>query len=286
MPDNRRQRARRHHVVPRFLLRRFANDRGEIFVADHAKREGFITSIENAAIETDFYGIDVEGEDEDHFERRLADIESAAALSLPRLLSADHDDEDRDNVFAFIAIQATRGPVFRDRLAAFERMRAETRRQIAAEDHEAIARFLRSEGGNEPTTVDVNAFASDLLRAGLAVDIPREYSVVSALIAASDLLSQMGGLQVFVLECPKYTFVTSDNPVLLPFPPTAEQRLSVQECGLAIAVDPHRMLFAVPRRPTDLADLDCTELRRRLYTSTKAAARRFTYCHPALPIDH
>jgi len=285
MAENRQARRRRHHVVPRFLLRRFANERDEIFVADHLKHQGFITSIANAAVETDFYTIDVKGRDKDAIEKRLSHVETAAAASLPRILGADYDINDRDNVFAFVALQATRGPVFRSRLEAFERSRAEKRRQVAAADRLAIGRFLRAEDGREPTPAEIDAFAADLIQAQLAVNVPREYSVVTALMAASDLVSQMSELQVFVLECSEVTFVTSDNPVQLVFPPTSEEHLSVQECGLSIAVDPYHMLFAVPRHPAELLAQDCSELRRRTYASTKAAARRFTYCHPDISVN-
>jgi hypothetical protein len=140
-----------------------------------------------------------------------------------------------------------------------------------------------TEDGQEPTAEQVHGFAADLRAAQLAVDVPREYSIVSALKAASDLFDQMRDLKLHILECPELTFVTSDNPVLLPYQPSPGRPMSVSDCGLCMAVDPRRMLFVVPHPPNEIAAMDCADLRRMFYLTTREAARRFMFSHPDLP---
>lgn len=249
-------------------------------MADHSKRQAFVTSTRNAGIHSDFYSVHAEGHAVDSIEQQFSQIEAVAAASLQRLTEDRDDQDDRNNIFNLIALQATRGPIFRSRLEAMETAGAYRRRRRASDDYDAISRFLAQEDGSEPTLEQVSAFAEDLKAAQLAVDVPREYSILSALTAAADIFDQMIKLKLYVIKCDEVTFVTSDNPVLIPYAPSVGRPLSVEECGLCMSIDPHRVVFAVPRRPDEFINQTCLELRRRFAAAMKQSAFRFTFSHP------
>jgi hypothetical protein len=154
------------------------------------------------------------------------------------------------------------------------------RRRQASDDYDAISRFLAQDDATEPTFEQVSEFAEDLKAAQLAVDVPREYSILSALTAAADIFDQMSKLELYVIKCEEVTFVTSDNPVLIPYAPSVGRPLSVEECGLCMSIDPHRVVFAAPRRPDEFINQTCLELRRRFAIAMKQSAFRFTFSHP------
>ncbi|MGN6501596.1 MAG: DUF4238 domain-containing protein, partial [Pseudolysinimonas sp.] len=113
---------RRHHVVPRFYLDRWAES-GRVKVVDtNGSRAPFVTSTANAGVETDFYRIDprrfADGVSPVVWETWLSAIEGAAKPVFARLDSSDGrmSVEDQGLLLGFLGIQASRSRASRRRM--------------------------------------------------------------------------------------------------------------------------------------------------------------------------
>jgi hypothetical protein len=60
MSDQQKNLARRHHILPRLLLKRFSEEE-KVWVLDRVNGTSYRTSIVNAACETDYYSVETTG---------------------------------------------------------------------------------------------------------------------------------------------------------------------------------------------------------------------------------
>ena len=110
---------KRHHIVPEFYLRRFA-DAGKVELLKRSNlAESIHTSVENALVERHFYSIDTDEGRDSQVEKMLgSQVEPGAARAITRLV-----DEGRSlslpglrrAVSTFLAFQYVRGPAMRPR---------------------------------------------------------------------------------------------------------------------------------------------------------------------------
>ena len=78
---------RRHHLLPRFYLRSFADERERLTVVPRAGASGpqttYTATVENILVERDYYAIrDEDGERSQVVEKALGRLEGAAAMAL------------------------------------------------------------------------------------------------------------------------------------------------------------------------------------------------------------
>jgi len=109
---------RRHHYVPQFLLRRFANDRNLIAtISVDNPSVPRITSVGNTAAITDFYStISDEVGANVSVERLLAEVDGNASAVVDKLTSKAPlplTGRERDALAMFLAFQKVRGPGYR-----------------------------------------------------------------------------------------------------------------------------------------------------------------------------
>lgn len=103
--------AKRHHTVPQFYLRRFAN--GErIATVRLPGDQRFVQSVRKAASETNFYAVVGHEDGPDVFEKLLSSIEGDASRAFGRIASGTWplEQADRWTLANFVALQAVRGP--------------------------------------------------------------------------------------------------------------------------------------------------------------------------------
>ncbi|RYU14827.1 DUF4238 domain-containing protein [Nocardioides iriomotensis] len=103
--------AKRHHTVPQFYLRGFAN--GErIATVRLPGDQRFVQSVRKAASETNFYAVAGHEDGPDVFEKLLSSIEGDASRVFTRISSGTWplELEDRWTLAHFIAVQTVRGP--------------------------------------------------------------------------------------------------------------------------------------------------------------------------------
>lgn len=111
--------ARNHHFVPQYYLKGFAKPRskdGKLTVFDLKDRKGFVTRPRNVAARRDYNRIEIESQDPNVVESKLADLEALGDQAFRRIIAA-RSIEDRDDfslVHVLIARIAISNPAFRD----------------------------------------------------------------------------------------------------------------------------------------------------------------------------
>ena len=147
---------RRQHCVPQFLLRKFANDKEQIYVFDKAKESAFESKPGAVIAESRFYDF-VDGKGERHtFEYVLSEHESTIAALMGSIIDrqtiAHLTSMDRLNIAQFVAVLQYRVQAVRQRLKSL---------------HDGIQRVLE-ERGFDGGDVAPKLTAQDIQDASLA----------------------------------------------------------------------------------------------------------------------
>jgi hypothetical protein len=132
---------RRHHYVPRLLMKRFAVERRpgqfQIQAFDKSNDRVFATAIENIAVESDFNALERDGV-RVSLEAGMGKIESAAAEPIARIVQGGTlvgmTMEDRAAIDLFCALQFARGTGMRAQFSALaEGVEARARAIVGAD---------------------------------------------------------------------------------------------------------------------------------------------------------
>lgn len=235
------QEARKHHYVPRFYLRRFADAQEMLTVVD--RRFGVLKRKSPSAVfwALDYYRVEGdEGTDPTAWETAFGKLEDRAAIVLDeigqrRRLPAPADGS-YSTLINFVALQAVRGPHARRRLA---------------EPHRALERVLehaeqlRKAYGPQMRNPEV---VDDLRR---FVERKQDTSDhVDALVAAMSAILQPLADRSWTLLRPadECAFVTSDHPVALTWSSRPDTGFfgpgfGLLETDVTLPLDPGNLLF-------------------------------------------
>lgn len=109
------QTAKRHHYVPQFYLRGFANERKQISTVPLPGDRTYVQPVANAASVNNFHTVVNHPEGPDAFETLLGRIEDDASRVFRKIHQGvwPLDTDDRAELAEFIALQAVRGSNFR-----------------------------------------------------------------------------------------------------------------------------------------------------------------------------
>lgn len=110
MAETDRTLKRRHHTVPAFYLRGFADGERLLTIALPGTRR-FTQMVKDASVATDFYAIPGHKDGDDVLEEALADLEGKAAPVIARIVARRPLlPGDRGTLAYYIAVQAARSP--------------------------------------------------------------------------------------------------------------------------------------------------------------------------------
>lgn len=143
--------ARRHHVVSKFYLERFADESHMVMRVPLGGGESRPVPTRSATVQRDFYGVEREGVEPDVFENALAGLEAPAAAAMRRLVDEEIwpiSDEDRYDIACWIALQHTRSVA--TRTAGEEMYRAIAKLEVGT----STTSELRVKLGRAPETSD------------------------------------------------------------------------------------------------------------------------------------
>lgn len=135
MPEQQKP-ARRHHVVSKFYLRRFANPRQQLTRLPLVGK-AHLQSINDATVRKDFYTVLADGVEQDNFETQLGLVETEAAAAFTAILrdrTWPPAPEHRAAVSAWIALQYLRGERTRQMVEETERALSKLQVGIATTD--------------------------------------------------------------------------------------------------------------------------------------------------------
>jgi hypothetical protein len=145
--------AKRHHIVPRFLIARFADppggNEGQLVQLDTTNGATARVSVRTAATRHRFYSVrSTEAEKDNRIESLIGLIEEHAAEATRLLLECPErmGDHDRIAISIFIALQAQRTPKALTRAEAMIRETAEAVLREQVGDPRAFARSAREQG--------------------------------------------------------------------------------------------------------------------------------------------
>jgi hypothetical protein len=278
----------RHHLVPQMYLRRFADDESRLTAVPRDKAGQRVTlTVRKAAAEVGFYAIpadDLEpharqGHDPEVVEHALADIESACASHIDRILDGEippPTETARLQLSLFIALQHTRGWRFRRDLADLARLTAPAfiRQSITADRVRATLKatgrpaapkdvedmLVRLTGPNGPKPV---------LRQAMYV----QHAVQNAIeVVAPTLFARRWRL----LEFPKPCLAVSDEPVAVPVI-TGKGAANVSE--LWFPLDRSHALELALRGSEKLVQAPLGKA-RKINRLTASQAERWIFHHP------
>lgn len=107
----------RHHIVPRFVLSRFANEKGQVFARDRRTGVGSRRNVRDLAVRDYYTFLSTTGAFDGSFETILGGVESDAATILRSNLASSFarafSMDDKCAIDAFVAFQFVRGPRLR-----------------------------------------------------------------------------------------------------------------------------------------------------------------------------
>jgi len=281
---------KRHHYVPRFYLRRFADEQQRLRVyRAHSQLPPIITAVKDAAVRTGFYKLDLTGPgDPTILENELAKIEAASAKVIQRVCSARSwppTQPDRGVLATHMGLQYMRTP---EKRRSHEEM-ADTIEKVFYENMTADwARERLMEIGESPTED----------RIALIMDIsehPDRYRFVlhpneflrSMVTVGLEVARLLGERSWWLGTSPGPAFATGDHlPVLFTRP---EMRQPFKGVGLQGAeeihfpLDRHHVLLMFPPGMPEKAFV----LERDNVTFTNSliasSSHRFVFRHPDDP---
>lgn len=213
-----RQEPRRHHLVPRFYLERWAGD-GRVRVVDLVRgRNAYELSPAQAALETDFYRLDEPNDETSpvYWEAWLSEVEGKAAASMASIDAGGPgamDDEAHQWLCLFLAVQMTRGRFARLRRRAMfvEQMarllETDGPRRIAHELSAAGRSF--SSSGLEELVANVEHFRADPSQ----LQLPRKEDLESSARTATHIAGSLMTRHV-TLYGTRRALITCDEPVV------------------------------------------------------------------------
>jgi hypothetical protein len=211
------QEPRRHHLLPRFYLQRWAvEDRVRVIDLER-DRNAYETAPERAAIETDFYRLlDSKGMSPVYWEAWLSQVEGHAVSAFEVLDTdrpGDLDEEQHQWLALFLAVQMTRGRKARDKRRAM--LAEELTQALEAYGPESLIEELRrgdlfaysDEDSLEAIMADVERFRSDPSQ----LPLTREQDLEMFAHTATHVAGLLTARHFALYKTPR-ALITSDEP--------------------------------------------------------------------------
>lgn len=280
--------ARRHHVVPRSYLLRFADESGLLSMLDMANGTWSMPHASDAAVRIGFYTVDMDTGPSDEVERALGTIEGGMIEVLRRL---DHglwppDEQTRQAIANFVGLQVVRGADFRERIDDFHNRVARKMARLMGATGAGLRAAFRETQGREPEDEELEELKRGLSRAEVSAEVPRNLHVLTML--------QSAGTQAYVSYAKRLhlltsegegLFVTSDAPVAMwtesPGPFGSTSLMMADEVYLP--VDPQKCLLLTHpedehRRGAETRQRVARARAREINLRIAAQAHRFVFC--------
>jgi hypothetical protein len=279
---------RRHHLVPKFILERFAKD-GALELVERDDLSKVIRSDpKNALLMKDFYTLETEEGPDPVLEKFFdTDIEGPAAEAFRRMVDggrALHAPGIRDPISWFLAMQRVRGRASREMLV--EHSKASLRMAMSMATPEMVLRLAR-ERGEEMTEEEAAETAEDARSGEYEIGFDHEANLhMGAVLEPVPDYARMFYARTWrLLTFPDPVLVTCDEPVAL----IGEDPRSPGDAGglmkaraIVFTIDPRHALVMVRAdvEPED-ARSDAVEFQAEFINRNVAfAAHRFIVRHP------
>ena len=216
----------RSHIVPQFLLQRFADEHGQLRALDRTDLSSARPmSVRKACREAGYYRIEAEdleewareGHDPELAEKALGDVEAKAAGLVADVIAGKlpRTDADRFQLALFVALQIARGWQFRDEMNQIGTVQMRQELQDRRDELALKARAWLRRRGQPAGPKDVEAFldrvsSSDGPRLVMNKAVRVQVSIGHALFTLTPALLER---HLRILRFEKPSLVVSDAPV-------------------------------------------------------------------------
>lgn len=289
--------ARRHHTVPRFYLRGFAeNDRIATVRLPGDRR--FLQSVNDASVSKDFYAVESHEDGEDVIEKALSKVEGITAEVFRSITNGTWplSYDDRMVLGYFISLQATRVPAQRRTMDHIARQML--RLQVGAGGKAGLRQQLTEQGGEVTDKLVETLWDQAVQPEGPPIQRPKVEHISQMLQLAEAILKYVVGRPWVLVRFNRRSLITSDAPVGLIRDPNDQPWQGAgyatawgitfpltRRTGLLMANPGPLMEMQVPVEQahqglTDRAESGTTELERFFNQHTVANASVWLFHHP------
>ena len=280
---------RRHHLLPQFYMRAFADDTGRVRVVERGTGREYTTGPANVFVERDYYTVSSVNAEDDHslIEGLYSQVETVAAPVFEQLRAGEFplEGQDRSEFASFIALQVSRGRSFRTLMDDMTDQMGRMMLSMAADAPpgywEAKRAAWEATGeGPEPPPPPTDE-QRRMLREGTTFDIKpsREHIVEMSFAHLEEMTFVLMAMTWRLVEFPGPWLFSSEHPITYwrwpsPMDPmTGIGPATADEVRIPIC--PTRALVLTPPEPgRKLFDRSDHE---RVYDGTVAAARRLNW---------
>lgn len=207
--------AKRHHHVPAFYLRGFA-DGERIRTVQLPGETRYANSVRKTAAENGFYAVPGHPDGDDAFEKVLSPIEGDAASIIARIEGGEWPlpPEDRTVLAYFIALQVTRGPEQRrnmDQLAA-----SMTRLEVGYGGRVNVKAWVKREHGIDITDEEADMYWEQATQPGGPPIRHTAFAHITHMMELVDSIHPSISMRPWILvRFKQRSLITSDTPVTL-----------------------------------------------------------------------
>lgn len=206
--------AKRHHTVPKFYLRGFADENERIATVPLSGQKPFIQSITKTATENRFYSLPGHPDGDDAFEKALSQLEGATARIIEEIKRGvwPLSPADRFTLGYFIAIQVARSPVQRRNS---EQLAADVARmEIGLGGKENVKGWAKRKLGRDLTDEEAEQVWEQATQPdGPPITLARRDLIEHMVKVAGDLTKYIVGRPWLLLRFDRRSLITSDDPV-------------------------------------------------------------------------
>lgn len=219
---------RRHHLVPRFHLKRFADAEGSLTIRRRDNGKTFDSSVSNACVRAGYYDVPIDGRWVGDVEKGLSGLEDLAAPAIFRLLHDDRiGDRDRYRISVYMGMQLVRGKDFADSALATANARERLSRDTSTPQH--ARKVAKSVGLG-----DVNLQPVEPRRGGVGVPQPEFFRVAFLKFAADRFGEVLFNRAWHVVRFAEPCLLTADRPIVLWGRPTPTQPVGIKNAEVIL----------------------------------------------------
>lgn len=291
----------RHHLVPQFLLRRFAGaDKKLVMVKREDLSSSFSTTVNNACNEAGFYRIETEDIDPDHrehydpetLEKYLSVFESRAERAIRHLLvgTPPWADNDRFHLADFTALQYVRGWHFRKQFDEIGTLAM--RREMLANRpklEQSAKRFLQQRGERATPEAIADFIDHAYGPQGPRLVLAKPHAIQASFrFALETLAPTLANRPLRLLHFADDTpLLTSDSPVVTWAPDRPNERVVAlrDATTITLPLGPN-LALSFARSGRDVAARAGATRVRQINAAVADIADRWIYHHPdTSPLD-
>jgi hypothetical protein len=269
-------------------MRSFANAKEQVRVIERSTGNEFTTSTVNVLVERDYYTISSAYADEDHglIEDLYAKVESAAAPIFEQLRDGDFPlgGQDRAEFASFIALQVSRGRMFRQSMDDLTDQMGRTMLRIAADAPREYweakrAQWEANREGPEPPPPLTDSDRQKLREAAFDIKPSREHVVDMSFAHLPEMTLALMAMTWRLVIFPDPCLFSSEHPISYWREPSSMDAM----CGIGLATaDEVRLPISLTRAlvltpPESGRKLFDVSEQERTYVGDEVAARRLNW---------